>query len=604
MAAETENYKQMNSYHLNSQSKIYNQSPNNKSLIHYNSQLRDGSQSGYSDYYMPGSSRQAAMASIYKGIKNNDVSQILGKSSNNRSFLPSINQRGDDDNFDERTEVHKSLTEMRKHYDQTKTLANRKEKELKQLQEESEKLKEQEQFLKENNVDVIQNEKEMVKGCEESKNQMEETVLQRKSYQHMRNRLKKDIQHYEKQVIIYQNELKQLRQEQNAIGLRAHQTRQFNDQTSKMMDEVMKNVEQERKERESKLNQIKGKIQTRQELDRKREERMMQMMAIADHAMHDKDPQEKKWRQLLLVHKFVSTLLKQKMEREMKKFEVVESAFQKIKTATGVSESEEIITKFLSREQTYGELLATIAESETKIDNLKKKNEQYNQKLADLKQELVALEMQQKKGKQGFKEQELIKKLDAMDEKVQRSILMKQKLYQWCIRILTKHEQVNRPKGFNQSKRTNFYEQYPRNQIEQLFNKVCTIFHAELDKTKDEDIEHVLDQLNQTNVNDETQNEEFIRRNLRIKPSIKKQQSDNQQPSEDHSFNSEKDSRDSYHAKSSSFIESDTETTQIDEDAENDHIGNLRGELKREQELQVKKKRLEKEKAQQKSPQK
>ncbi len=46
----------------------------------------------------------------------------------------------------------------------------------------------------------------------------------------------------------------------------------------------------------------------------------------------------------------MSNLLKQKMEREMKKFDVVESAFQKIKTATGVSESEEIVSKFLSRE--------------------------------------------------------------------------------------------------------------------------------------------------------------------------------------------------------------------------------------------------------------
>ncbi len=38
------------------------------------------------------------------------------------------------------------------------------------------------------------------------------------------------------------------------------------------------------------------------------------------------------------------------MAREMKKFQVVEQAYQKIKTATGISESQEIINKFLSRE--------------------------------------------------------------------------------------------------------------------------------------------------------------------------------------------------------------------------------------------------------------
>ncbi len=38
------------------------------------------------------------------------------------------------------------------------------------------------------------------------------------------------------------------------------------------------------------------------------------------------------------------------MQREMKKFEVVEKAFQKIKQATGVGEASEIINKFLTRE--------------------------------------------------------------------------------------------------------------------------------------------------------------------------------------------------------------------------------------------------------------
>ena len=57
-------------------------------------------------------------------------------------------------------------------------------------------------------------------------------------------------------------------------------------------------------------------------------------MDIAEHALYDKDASEKKWRKLLLVHKLLHSLLKNKMEKEMKKFEVVEKAFQKIKTAT------------------------------------------------------------------------------------------------------------------------------------------------------------------------------------------------------------------------------------------------------------------------------
>jgi hypothetical protein len=50
-------------------------------------------------------------------------------------------------------------------------------------------------------------------------------------------------------------------------------------------------------------------------------------MEIAEHALYDKDANEKKWRKLLLVHKLLHSLLKNKMEKEMKKFHVVEKAF-------------------------------------------------------------------------------------------------------------------------------------------------------------------------------------------------------------------------------------------------------------------------------------
>lgn len=58
--------------------------------------------------------------------------------------------------FDEKFEVHKNLTEMRRQFDITKALANKKEKELKLLQEESDQLREKQQELKGSSVGVIE----------------------------------------------------------------------------------------------------------------------------------------------------------------------------------------------------------------------------------------------------------------------------------------------------------------------------------------------------------------------------------------------------------------------------------------------------------------
>jgi hypothetical protein len=51
------------------------------------------------------------------------------------------------------------------------------------------------------------------------------------------------------------------------------------------------------------------------------------------------------------------------MTREMLKFNTVEVAFKNIKTATGVSNTIELVNKFLNKEHAYGELLGKIADN-------------------------------------------------------------------------------------------------------------------------------------------------------------------------------------------------------------------------------------------------
>lgn len=76
--------------------------------------------------------------------------------------------------------------------------------------------------------------------------------------------------------------------------------------------------------------------------------------------------------------------MRKKMEREMKKSAAIDEAFKAIKTATQVTDVQELVRKFLTREQTYSSLLTTVNESEAKIDILKKENEMLSQRLADL----------------------------------------------------------------------------------------------------------------------------------------------------------------------------------------------------------------------------
>lgn len=62
----------------------------------------------------------------------------------------------------------------------------------------------------------------------------------------------------------------------------------------------------------------------------------------------------------------------------MRKFSNHEEAFQKIKTSTGQSDVQEMVYKFLTKEQTYATLLKQVSENENLLDKLRKENDHKN----------------------------------------------------------------------------------------------------------------------------------------------------------------------------------------------------------------------------------
>ena len=96
---------------------------------------------------------------------------------------------------------------------------------------------------------------------------------------------------------------------------------------------------------------------------------MKNQQEIAQSAAADKkDSNELKMQENFLAQKFYSSFLKRKMDKEMKANYEYETAFQKIRAATGYSDVQEIVQKFLTREDTYNQLLNSVGESEHKID--------------------------------------------------------------------------------------------------------------------------------------------------------------------------------------------------------------------------------------------
>lgn len=69
----------------------------------------------------------------------------------------------------------------------------------------------------------------------------------------------------------------------------------------------------------------------------------------------------------------------------MSRYRHLEDAFQKIRTSTGNSDVQTIVTKFLAREQTYTQLLTAVNGHEKTVDGLKKHNDSREEELHALR---------------------------------------------------------------------------------------------------------------------------------------------------------------------------------------------------------------------------
>ena len=114
-------------------------------------------------------------------------------------------------------------------------------------------------------------------------------------------------------------------------------------------------------------------------------DRVARQQEIAEAAANEnKDSNELKMQENYMVQKMWSQFLKKKMEKEMKRTYEIEDAFQKIRASTGLTDVQEIVHKFLTREHTYSHLLMAVSDNERKIDNLRRENEHWREKLHEL----------------------------------------------------------------------------------------------------------------------------------------------------------------------------------------------------------------------------
>ena len=380
---------------------------------------------------------------------------------------------------EEKKEVSVTLAGLRKNYDSVHKMVVKREKELQLLKKQIEQVNQDELLAK--GETIIMNEKlEDLAGATGSvKKKHEVAQMDQKIYYHMLDRMKKDLI----AMKLKTNDLRQsMKNKDLIVASEDEKNRKSNEQRlqSKFkLDNLIRNVDQEQKKRQERIQSLQKSIKNKEEAVQRRMERIRRQQEIADAAANEnKDSDEKTMRDNFMVQKLWAVFLKRKMENEMRKSAEVEDAFQTIRAATGMTDIHSIVQKFLTREQTYSQLLVNVVESERKIDSLKKENEELMKELHDV---MIDRDGVRGEGKKQFPEvekltkqlTELNKELEECKDRSQKVEIISDQVYGWTQKVLQKMIEHFSDGRMNIPHINDLEKLKSNTQLDGLFDKIC-----------------------------------------------------------------------------------------------------------------------------------
>jgi hypothetical protein len=188
----------------------------------------------------------------------------------------------------------------------------------------------------------------------------------------------------------------------------------------------MENIQKEQDDRQHRIQELQKCIRNKEESVQKRIERQRRNQEIAEAAANEnKDSSELKMRENLFIQKLWNSFMRKKMEKEMRNSHQIDEAFKAIKTATGVTDVQEMVKKFLTREQTYSQLLVKVSEFERHIEKLKKDNDELRERLHELK--IDTSQPNDDKSEQNFQDEEIIEMRKNIVDKGKEYTLLQEK---------------------------------------------------------------------------------------------------------------------------------------------------------------------------------
>jgi hypothetical protein len=270
---------------------------------------------------------------------------------------------------DEYLELSEFLGQQRTKYDELCTTYRDKQKVLKALEDECEHLA-RITHLNDTSTDVFRDKSmELNKKLVAVRKRSEEGQFKSATYQHMLGRLEDDRLLLDKQLERLQHLKKDAEREHHHVKQMMHHQHQRRNKLEKKRRELADRIRLASAKREKRLEEAREALKEQVRMQTRRETREKKRRQIALEVAGDLgEEEEERLKKQFVTKKMYSTLLQGKLEKNVARSSALQQGFQKIKNATGLSDVDDILQKYLSRDETFGALQKAARDAEKQIE--------------------------------------------------------------------------------------------------------------------------------------------------------------------------------------------------------------------------------------------
>ena len=251
-------------------------------------------------------------------------------------------------------------------------------------------------------------------GLEIKKNKKNEEIYSKKTFAKQVNRLSKDLLLIQKSLVKSELESDLLDKKKERLLLDENLIKLRKNQIQYKIDEQNKLNERNQNENELQIEYYETIIRQKSmfmQLSDDKKERQKQIEQEAKIESHDKQEVDRRKKLMLLI--LYNQYLKQRMSKQLKRYEGIELTFEKIRDILGTQDISVIINFVLERNKRYNFDLNIVEEKQKKIDKLKKDIKSLKKTLTSLKNNIIVDE----NSKEDSKLETSIKDYNGLDKK-------------------------------------------------------------------------------------------------------------------------------------------------------------------------------------------